>query len=261
LCRPGIVHSRTVPDRAGAARGRRSGPGLAPRPARHPVCWGAMTDAADNQQGLPPTDPEALRREGVSQARFRAAYADAAPWDIGRPQPAIVRLADAGVIRGSVLDVGCGTGDNALMMADRSHAVLGVDYVAVAVERANAKREARGSSAEFRVHDALQLGALGRRFDTIVDCGLFHTFSDRDRLQYVDSLAAVIERGGRLILMCFSEAETREGGPRRVTQAELREAFAGGWTIESIDPAHFDATIFEGGARAWLAVIRRDESE
>lgn len=207
---------------------------------------------------LPQTDPEDLRRHGVSARRFQAAYAETPPWDIGVPQPEVVRLIEAGTFQGDVLDAGCGTGENAIRIAAAGHHVLGVDFVAVAIERAIAKATALGSTAEFRVHDVLQLGTLGMGFDTILDCGVFHTFSDADRPNYVTSLGKAIRPGGSLILMCFSELETRPGGPRRVTQDELRNAFADGWTIDSISPARFAANIFEDGARAWLAILRKD---
>jgi cyclopropane fatty-acyl-phospholipid synthase-like methyltransferase len=200
-----------------------------------------------------------MAANGVPRHVFDAMYEKTPPWDIGRPQPEIVRLADAGEIIGDVLDAGCGSGDNAIFLAERGHRVLGVDFSQRPIERARAKAAAMSLNVEFRVHDALELVALGRRFDTIIDCGLFHTFSDVQRPVFVESLAAVIKPGGRLILMCFSEAETRERGPRRVTQAELRAAFADGWRIERIEPMRFavNAEMYPDGARAWLAVINR----
>jgi ubiquinone/menaquinone biosynthesis C-methylase UbiE len=103
------------------------------------------------------------------------------PWDIGRAQDAIVRLAEEGLIAGDVIDVGCGTGENALYLASRGISVLGVDAAPTAIARAREKAQLRGSSATFLVADALALEGLGRTFDTAIDCGLFHTFSDADR--------------------------------------------------------------------------------
>jgi 2-polyprenyl-3-methyl-5-hydroxy-6-metoxy-1,4-benzoquinol methylase len=204
-------------------------------------------------------DDDDMAANGVPRHVFDAMYEKTPPWDIGRPQPEIVRLAGAGEITGDVLDVGCGPGDSAIFLAQRGHRVLGVDFSERPIDRARAKSAGRSLSVEFRVLDALNLASLKRRFDTIIDCGLFHTFSDAQRPVFVESLAAAIKPGGRLILMCFSEAETRDRGPRRVTQAELLAAFADGWRIERIEPTRFavNPEMFADGARAWLAVITR----
>ena len=80
----------------------------------------------------------------MNAQRFEQAYQGQAPWDTGRPQPAIIKLAEAGQIRGSVLDVGCGTGENLLYLAARGHEAWGLDFVPVAIERAKAKTDQRG---------------------------------------------------------------------------------------------------------------------
>lgn len=159
---------------------------------------------------------------------FEERYAGCAPWDIAGPQPAIVGIAESGRIRGRVLDVGCGTGENALYLAQRGHAVLGLDFVPAAIDRARAKAGERQSTAEFQVADALELSKLGQRFDTIIDCGLFHTFSDEERPVFVRGLHEALVPGGRLFILCFSDAEPGDEGPRRVSQSEIHAAFADG---------------------------------
>jgi SAM-dependent methyltransferase len=192
-----------------------------------------------------------------------AVYADdSAPWDIGRPQAAFVRLADAGEIRSPILDSGCGTGEHALMLAARGHEAVGIDLSSVAVARAQRKAAERGLAATFEVGDVLDLAALGRQFATIVDNGVFHVFDDEDRARYVRSLADAAEPGGTLHLMCFSEHTPGTNGPRRVTQAELREAFAVGWRMERIETAVLEVRPdwAPGPAQAWLAKIVRLDS-
>jgi cyclopropane fatty-acyl-phospholipid synthase-like methyltransferase len=196
--------------------------------------------------------------------RFSAAYEGKPPWDLGRPQKPFVDHADQ--IAGSVLDIGCGTGENALFFAKRGQTVLGIDFVAVPIERARRKAEQRGVPAEFLQWDALRLEELDRTFDSAIDCGLFHVLSDEDRRLYVDGLAHVLNRGGRVFLMCFSDEEPGDEGPRRISQSEIRTAFADGWTIESITATRFEANpdtdrrhFGDDGPKAWFAAIRRTE--
>jgi cyclopropane fatty-acyl-phospholipid synthase-like methyltransferase len=191
--------------------------------------------------------------------RFETAYLAEPPWDIGRPQPAVVRLADEGLFAGAVLDAGCGTGENALYLAARGAEVVGVDFVAAAVERARVKARERGLSAEFLAFDALRLGTLGRTFDAVLDCGLFHTLTDEERPLYLAGLQSIVRRGGTVHLLCFSEEERSEGGPRRVTQAEIRDVFSRGFRVEWIRPDRFESRLHKGGARAWVARAVRDE--
>ncbi len=190
--------------------------------------------------------------------RFHQAYEGQPPWDIGRAQPAIVELADAGELQGPVLDVGCGTGENALFLASRGFEVAGVDAVPAAILSAARKAQQRGLSAAFLVHDALELEGLGRRFRTVVDSGLFHTFDDAERLRFALSLASVLEPGGRYFMLCFSERERREGGPRRVTRDEIRTVFrTPAYRVLWIRATGM-ATRLDGRPRkAWLAAVER----
>jgi cyclopropane fatty-acyl-phospholipid synthase-like methyltransferase len=190
-------------------------------------------------------------------------YAGEAPWDIGKPQAPFVAAGDR--ITSPVLDAGCGTGDNAVFFAARGHHVTGIDFLEEPIRRARVKAAERGLSIEFLVKDATTLGDWGQRFASVIDCGLFHVFGDDDRLRYVQGLAGVIEPGGRLFLMCFSDEEPGSDGPRRVSRQELLDAFAAGWEVESIQPVRFEvnpefsgASFSEGGPKAWFAVVRRE---
>jgi SAM-dependent methyltransferase len=188
---------------------------------------------------------------------------DTAPWDIGRPQPAIVRIADAGDLQEPVLDSGCGTGEHALLAASMGFEVTGVDIAQSAIERARAKARARGLLVDFLVGDVLDLRHVDRlqgTFRTAIDTGCFHTFANADRPVYAASLAEVIEPGGVLHLLCFSEHTPGTDGPRRVTQAEIRQAFSRDWIVDRIEEDGFGVnTHWTGGQpNAWLArIIRR----
>jgi SAM-dependent methyltransferase len=183
----------------------------------------------------------------------------AAPWDIGHPQPAFARLAAAGLLSGRLLDAGCGTGEHTLLATAAGADAMGVDIAAHAIERARRKAAERGLAARFEVADALDLGALELTFGTVLDSGLFHVFDDRDRARYVASLGRALEPGGTLYLMCFSDRQPGEFGPRRVRADELRAAFSDGWAVASIVAETFEVNPGFGSitAQAWLATIGR----
>jgi cyclopropane fatty-acyl-phospholipid synthase-like methyltransferase len=199
----------------------------------------------------------------VDQATFEDLYAGPAPWDIGKPQWRFAAVADR--VTGPVLDAGCGTGEHALFFAARGLRVTGIDFVEEPLRRARAKAAERGLAVEFLLNDATALGGWGERFASVIDCGLFHCFSEDDRRRYVRGLAHVVEPGGRLFLMCFSDAEPGNEGPRRVSRQELYDAFADGWEVESVLPVQievnpeFTEVVFsQGGPKAWFAVVRRN---
>jgi SAM-dependent methyltransferase len=168
-------------------------------------------------------------------------------------------VASEGGFTGTVLDAGCGTGENALHVAALGLAVLGVDVAETAIAIARRKAHERGLEVEFAVADAFHLEPLGRTFETVLDCGLFHAFDGDERSRYVASLATVTARDGTLYVLCFSD-EGPDTGPHPISQAELRAAFnaGAGWTVASIEPDRVQ-TRFHGdeGAPAWLATIKR----
>jgi len=200
----------------------------------------------------------ALAGEAPPQSVFQQAYEGQPPWVIGRPQADVVALVEAGGVRGDVLDIGCGTGDNAIFMAERGYAVTGIDMVEKAIEIARANAAARGVKVDFQVGNALELDRLGRTFDTVLDAGLFHAFNDEDRARYVDGLGHVVRHGGVYHMLVFSDREPPSQGPRRVTQPEIHAAFVEGWRVLEIRPARYEHAVGDKGyAEAWLASIER----
>jgi SAM-dependent methyltransferase len=205
-------------------------------------------------------DRDPTSHERLTGLPWDASYLDGpAPWDTGQPQPAVVRLASAGGFAGAVLDAGCGTGENALHIAGLGVSVLGVDVAETALGIARAKARDRGLEAEFAVADALRLERLGRRFETVLDCGLLHTFDGDERPRYVASLASVTAVGGTLYVLCFSD-DGPDTGPHPVSQDELRAAFEtrSGWSVVNIEPDRVQTRFHDvDGAPAWLATVKR----
>ncbi|HVV09355.1 class I SAM-dependent methyltransferase [Amycolatopsis sp.] len=208
-------------------------------------------------------DPFGGRRptshERMTGRPWDASYHDGpAPWDVG-PQPAIVRVAAAGGFTGTVLDAGCGTGENALHVASLGLPVLGVDVAETAIGLAREKAAERGIEAEFTVADVFGLDRLGRTFDRVLDSGMFHTCDADERGTYVASLASVTKPGSIAYVLCFSDIGTGTG-PHPVSEADLRSAFnpGAGWKVAAIEPERVHTT-FHGanGAPGWLATLHR----
>ena len=176
------------------------------------------------------------RRHPTSHERLTglpwdASYHDGpAPWDIGQPQPAIVRLASEGGFAGALLDAGCGTGENALHVASLGLSVLGVDVAETALAIARQKADDR----------------------------LFHTFDGDERSGYVASLASVTAHDGTPYLLCFSD-EGPDTGPHPISQEELRAAFvpSNGWNVAAIEPDRIQTRYHDDGVPAWFATIKR----
>jgi ubiquinone/menaquinone biosynthesis C-methylase UbiE len=210
-----------------------------------------------------PDDPFGGRRptshERMTGRPWDASYHHGpAPWDIGHPQAAIARLASEGVFTGAVLDAGCGTGENTLLVASLGLPALGVDVAETALAMAREKARDRGIEVEFATADAFQLVYLGRMFDTVLDCGLFHTFNGEERQQYVASLASVTQHNGTLFVLCFSD-EGPDTGPHPISQEQLRAAFnpSHGWNLVALQPDRIETRFHDHGASAWLATIKR----
>lgn len=200
----------------------------------------------------------------IDRNTFESLYAGQPRWEIGRPQKAFINVADQ--IVGSILDCGCGTGENALYFANRGHKVTGIDFLSEPISIAKQKATERALTATFLVMDALALKDLPEVFDNVIDIGLFHVFSDNDRRRYVEGLATVLKPGGRLFFLCFSDEEPGEQGPRRVSRKEIEDTFVEGWAVESIEPSRYevrsdpnDSSFSDGGPKAWFVVVRKTD--
>jgi SAM-dependent methyltransferase len=167
-------------------------------------------------------------------------------------------LASEGGFSGAVLDAGCGTGENTLLVASLGLPVLGVDVAETALAMARKKAVDREIEVEFAAADAFQLERLGRMFETVLDCGLFHTLEGDERAGYVVSLASVTKRDGTLYVLCFSD-DGPDTGPHPVSEEEMRAAFqrSNGWNLATLMRDRIQTRFHVDGAPAWLATIKR----
>ena len=180
---------------------------------------------------------------------FDAVYREAAPWDIGGPQPAMSALLTAYPPTDPVLDVGCGSGDLAIFVAERGHHVLGVDFVEEAVEQARRKAAALppnvSSQLRFRVADALRPSLLGPSFGAVVDSGFYHLFDPGDCDRFVGDLSEALVPGGRYYLHAFAVDFPIPNAPRGVSEEELRSRFTPerGWQLRAVQCGEFSSRV------------------
>ncbi|MFE3024049.1 class I SAM-dependent methyltransferase [Nocardia tengchongensis] len=202
----------------------------------------------------PPPDPHP---EYHDPAVPDTLYTTKPPWDIDRPQPAFTALAEDGELHGRVLDLGCGTGEHALLAASLGLDATGIDLSAQALELARAKAADRGLKARFVRHSALDLATLGEVFDTVLDCGLFHLFDGAERTALVTGLATIVRPGGRYFLLGFSDRQPGIWGPHRLSRSDIETAFTDGWRLDSLEPATLDILLDATPVAAWLAALTR----
>lgn len=157
------------------------------------------------------------------------------PWD-GHPQSAMLRELIEGTDAlppGSALDVGCGTGDASIYLAQHGWQVTGADFVPKALDKARAKARAAGVSVNFVHADVTHLSqaGIGAGFQVIVDNGCFHGMSDGDRDLYVQEISAGSAPGARLFMVAFKPGSPV--GPGGADQPEIEHRFMPEWALES----------------------------
>ena len=162
--------------------------------------------------------------------RWDLMYLTRPPWDSDRPLPALVALVEAGRLTpGQALDLGCGTGTNAIYLAQRGFTVAGVDIASRAIAQARHKAQEAGVAVDFRVGDVTDLPAdLGPR-DLALDVGCFHSLPAAGKPAYVRSLRRVLRPGGMFLLWAFLRDPQRPRplfGPKGVTEEEVHTLFA-----------------------------------
>ena len=178
------------------------------------------------------------------------------PWDAGEPEPLLIEFVTSGAVTpGPALEIGAGTGTNAIWMAERGFDVLGVDLAPLAVEKAQAKMEGRALRCRFDVCDFLSAPPPGGPFHFVFDRGCFHVFDEApERERFAAHVAAVLAPGGLwLSLIGSTEGPAREVGPPRRSAREVMLAIE-----PALEIVEFRSAEFRGAnAKAWFCVSRQ----
>jgi SAM-dependent methyltransferase len=184
----------------------------------------------------------------------------APPWDTKEPKESVLAWQADGLIRGEVLDIGCGLGDNAVFLAANGHRVTALDISPTALITARQRAHDAGVVITFAVGDATELAGYTGIFDTILDSGMYHCLDADERARYATAAHRAARPGASLLVCCFSEADS--AGPRwrrpGVSEASLRDTIGGaGWRDISVRP--FTAERQDGVVMAfWLVHALRD---
>jgi SAM-dependent methyltransferase len=177
------------------------------------------------------------------------------PWDTGTPDPMLVELIESRAIApGRTLEVGCGTGTNAIYLAQHGFEVTGVDIAPVAIEHARTKARAL---CRFETIDFLNEAPPGAPFQFVFDRGCFHTFDeDHERTRFAENVAAALVDGGVwLSLIGSTEGTPRETGPPRRTAREVMNAIEP--VLEILQFRSADFGVCGEQLKAWMCLSRK----
>jgi SAM-dependent methyltransferase len=178
-------------------------------------------------------------------AFFNAVYQDVAPWDIGAPQPAMAALIEKYPPLNPILDIGCGSGDLAIYLAQLGHQVVGIDFVESAITNAQAKIDSLPLEIvpllNFQVADALKPALLQKKFGAVVDSGFYHLFNPDQCSQLIDQVASILLPNGCYYLHEFAIEFPVPNVPRQIKAEELKARFTveNGWLIKEIQTVEF----------------------
>lgn len=191
----------------------------------------------------------------MSHERWDARYSSQElPWDTGIPDPHLVELVEEGAVApGRVLEVGCGTGTNAIWLAERGFEVHAVDVSPRAIEIAERKRDAAGAEVRLAVKDFLRDEVGATAFDFVFDRGVFHVFDEHeDRARFADQVARLLGPEGLwLSLIGSTEGPPRDHGPPRRSARDILAAVEPTLALVSLQATAFQADL-PSPARAWL---------
>ena len=172
-------------------------------------------------------------------------YKGTPAWDVGCPQPAFEALIKSGEIKpGRALDIGCGRGENAIMLAVNGCNVTGIDLAETAISDAKARAAEHHVDVNFVVGDVLKLNQYFKEseFDVIIDSFLFHTIEDEERPLFARQVYKVLKPGGKYFMLCFSDKDPGGPGPRRISRAEIEDTFEPLFKVIYIEDSSLEAT-------------------
>lgn len=196
--------------------------------------------------GLP--DWELLYREGTP------------PWETGTPAAELVQILKEGLLRrGSLLELGCGTGADAVYLARKGFEVTAVDSSATALDRARTRAELASASIRFVMEDVFRFGKSCGSFDVIYDAGFYHFIRRTDLDRFLDLLWRVTHPGSYYLTLVGAVGEESEGGPPQVSEEEIRSELGRLFEFVHLRPFRFESPRRPEGYLGWSCLLRRPQ--
>ncbi len=183
------------------------------------------------------------------------------PWDTQEPDENLVKLLESKtILPGNALEIGCGTGTDAIWLARQGFTVLGTDISQQAIDMANQKKIGNSLSCDFAVLDFIHDNSLSASFDFVFDRGCFHSFDEEhDRSLFARHVSRILKRNGIWAsLIGSTEGAPREVGPPRRTAEDVIKAIEPHLEIVELRSVFFQ-TKFPFSPRAWLCISRQRE--
>jgi SAM-dependent methyltransferase len=167
------------------------------------------------------------------------------PWDTGISPPELMAFLDSH-LPGRALDLGCGTGTNAITLAEHGWQVTGVDFVGRAVRAARRKAKQAGVKVDFRRGDVTWLDVMMDPFELVLDIGCLHSLTSQQKAVYIDNLGRLLSPQGTFLLYGFI-GQADNGQKSGLTPGDLELLSSRLRLVQRVDGA-------EGGQRAsaWL---------
>jgi SAM-dependent methyltransferase len=181
------------------------------------------------------------------------------PWDTGRPSTELQRVvAEDGIQPCRAIDLGCGTGTNAVWLARQGFDVTGVDLSPLAVKRARERAEAEGVTVRFLEADLLDAPDLGEPYPFLFDRGCYHVVRRVDVGRYLRTLERLTPPGGVGLVLAGNAREPHEVGPPLVSEEEIRGELGRLFEIVRLREFRFDSPAgSDEHFLAWSCLVRR----
>jgi SAM-dependent methyltransferase len=197
-----------------------------------------------------------MKNEKMFRERYRTGDT---PWDYGQPDFNLIEAVNREPIpRCKVLDVGCGTGDNAIWLAQHGFQVTGADVSDIALDKARAKAAQAGAACDFVLADFLKGKIGGAPFGFVFDRGCFHSFDSKgDRKRFAQNVATHLDEAGLWLTLAGNADESgRVQGPPQLTAGDIVLAAEPLFEILSLTTSRFGSGD-PNPPRAWRCLMRK----